>query len=507
MKLNFTKTFTSSLIAILLLAATLTPQTTWGQASGGSLLDIITGGDDSGRGTTETEETVEDIFAARRGGYIKSADNDVAECDINFQRFGPLVANGVTFQESGKPTRYDGTQDPTATQQPPNIAEPMSIPSHEVGSMLYLNREICLQLKAIRRVQYDMEEKLFVEDPTSRKYAATSIDKAESQFRSIMETGRAISPLLTGTANALFNTNSDSEIALASAGLTTQEANDAFADTEVSATAEHKSNIVANYADERNNVTAEVISIFKDYLRNSDNIHGAEVTDIIEETLGKGIGSTMTKAEYDRYESGCTDCSDQEFWDLFLGAAQPENNKNAVLAMALGEINKRTDNAVKDLVTEIQAGDGYLGTRKCVGGFNPEGACLKWEISSPGSALADMSHRFAYSAMTQAEQADNSEEEFVSKEFNFSNMKIFDLDNYDALRENLGVFDRLDSCLDTVSENLDESREVRPTNEAVPPTNGLIGSIASDPLSFFNEATLILGNIEDFYDDCISSFI
>ncbi len=502
MNLTLAKSFTVLALMAVLIFGQL-PVATEAQETA-TLFSTGDNGDD--RGVTEAEQTIEEIFASRRGGYIKTADNDVAECDINFARFGPLVPTGVSYQESGKPTRYDGTTDPTAKQNPPNAAEPTSIPVHEVGSLLYLNREICLQLKAIRRVQYDLEEKLFVEDPTSRKHAATSIDQAEERFRAVMTAGRAVSPLLTGTGpNASYETNSNSDVVLAMAGL--QAADNADSETAPEAVAEGQPNIATNYARERGNARAEAFSVAKEMVTNSGNIHAEEALRTIEKIRSEGLASTITKIDYNRLTSGCQDCTSDEFWDLFIKSKQPNNSLSGSVSMALNLISKKEEQAAEDVMKEIETGNGYLGTRECVGGFNDEGACREWKISSPGSALADMSHRFAYSVFSQAELADKSEEEFVSKDFNFSYRKIFDLANYDSLRDNFGVFRQLDECLDTVSDNLAESRETRPANDTQTAATGLIGSITSDPLSFLNEANLILGNIQDFYSDCIGSLL
>jgi hypothetical protein len=141
----------------------------------------------TGGESASSAKTAEEILAPVRGPYTKTLDTEAGECE-------------VAAYES--PTEGGGGQD-----------ESLFVPVHEIGLLLTLNQDtnrltgearavalqICMELKAIRRVAYAMEEKELVNDPNARKAASKAIASSTKSAILQLAEGRAQSPVSVGT--------------------------------------------------------------------------------------------------------------------------------------------------------------------------------------------------------------------------------------------------------------------------------------------------------------------
>lgn len=228
-----------------------------------------------------------------------------------------------------------------------------------------LERQACTYTKIIKRITLSMEEKEFVLDPNARKAAFLSFQKYNTNFfKNFIKTGYQVSPGVTNT----------------------QPGNG----TEGSAL------ISENRAQDINDAEKEAAAVSGYVTQQSGNIH----KDVVVSTLTKtnvtsyteSIKSTITKAEYDQLANNPNSIPNNQYPDLKLKSAEPQNNQAGTYLLAFAKQESDKAAAAEETKAELAANGGYKPVRYCdpkdmiVG---PMGTrfCAHWQTLTPGSTV------------------------------------------------------------------------------------------------------------------------
>jgi len=328
------------------------------------------------------------------------------------------------------------------------------VPVHEVGELLSLTTglnkqvvhsdellvDICMHLKAIRRVQYVLEAQVLYQDPNARKASAKAIFEHKQSFiENNIKKGYEVSPALLGTSGS---------------GGSEEDKQPVY---------------VTNLDDHLQSVREETYGVFDADLTTLKNSENPNIfTDDIRKnlalqeaagesdsaTLKTSLSSTMTKDEFNSFTSDFS----QGGWDAWLKLIDPRNNYTGSQILAQDELALRKTRAVSNATEEISSAKGFLPVRECaddnwVTTEDGKKYCRKWTVKTPGiinqSYLADV----VGSTLRQNELADQSVEDFSKTEFtrveselqNLDKIKTGD-DSSDVGTES--VFQKEDPCPD-----------------------------------------------------------
>lgn len=280
----------------------------------------------------------------------------------------------------------------------PTAGGGLFVPVHEVGTALtmlqesrVIQQELCVHLKAIRRIQYRIEEKEFIDDPNARKAAFNATVNALKGFKNQLQVSRAQAPISLGVENP-----TNEEIEGPPAPLTTPG---------------YVENQTINITNEMTNAQG----VFYDDLENSsENIHKDEALEILKEAdTDNPLKSTIEKEDFDRLIASAEEpLSSEEYWDLMLQVANPRNNPRGSLLIAKSIKESEENIAITNARDEYQASQGFLGSRECLEWTTDGQACRIWQTISPGSIVKDYTSALLTSALRQVELADNSVEDF-----------------------------------------------------------------------------------------------
>ncbi len=322
-------------------------------------------------------------------------------------------------EEAGKPadcTVKEVTINPATGS--PDGGGGLFVPVHEVGQLLTLatddnkklaaingllkesraiQQELCVHLKAIRRIQYRIEEKEFVDDANSRK---ASLNATVNSVKAVVAEGgqlsesRAQSPASVGTPAT----------AAAKAAPGTPAAN-----------SEQKTpGYVVN---QDQNMVGEIKNdraAFKDtYTQNSGNIFKEEVVgalDIVDED--NPFLSSVSKEDFDGFvKSADNPLPASDWWSRFQQLAEPNNNRRGSFLLANEAKVVKENMADKKSSDEYIASAGFLGSRECAQWSSDKKSCLVWKTISPGSIVQNYVSALMTSALRQVEQADEGVED------------------------------------------------------------------------------------------------
>lgn len=260
-----------------------------------------------------------------------------------------------------------------------------------------LQQEICVHLKAIRRIQYELEEKEFVDDPNGRK------------------------------ANFVAN----SQYIKAATTQYTQARSSSGAALDVSGGGEQKT--IAKVENQSKNEAGEIKNAregyYSTYAEQSGSIH---VTDTVSKLRkldsGQYPNSTMSKTDYNNVVSNAVGLAKEKYWNGFLSANEPVNSRDGSVMLADEAKTLEEAWAAKNATEEYLASAGFLGTRTCLEWNSNQTACLVYKTLSPGSIIKDTMSGNLASAQRQVEQGDESLEDCVKQELQNMLAAIFNVD-------------------------------------------------------------------------------
>lgn len=348
--------------------------------------------------TDPTADAAEQALAQVRGPWVKTLDTEPTPPGVP----GDCSIEEITVDDPGSA----GTG--TAGQ---------FVPVHEVGELLALGQyeaarlqtidqmlqesravqqEICVHLKAIRRIQYEIEEKEFVDDPNGRKANfvanAEHIKAVSSQFAE----GRSISPASAGASGG--------------------------GEQKVAA-------IVENQNRNTLNEIANAEAAFYEVYKNSDNVFkNAALNQIINDGSVSRNKSTMLPADINALVDNPTTLEASDWWDKTIAFTKIENNPLGAYTLAREARSAAIATADQNARDEYLISQGFLGIRECAEWASPEQtACLVWKTLTPGSIIKDTMSANLGSAQRQVEQGDESMEDCMKKELQNMLSAIFNI--------------------------------------------------------------------------------
>ena len=293
------------------------------------------------------------------------------------------------------------------------------VPVHETGELLSLtegiNRktvhandllvDICMHLKAVRRVQYQIEAQVLYHDPNARKAAAKAIFEHKQTFiEENIKKGYEVSPGLLNVQGAAGG---------------------------VAGSSENKQPLYVSNIDEHlQNVRDEAYGIFDADLSNSQNPNifseGIRRDLALQRAAGDSdqarvqttLGSTMTRDEFNAFTSDFS----QGGWDAWLKLIDPRNNYPGSRLLAQDELALRESRAEGNAREEISSAKGFLPVRECanenwVTTTDGKKYCRKWVVKTPASINQSYLSDIVGSTLRQNELADQSIEDFSKDEF------------------------------------------------------------------------------------------
>jgi len=291
------------------------------------------------------------------------------------------------------------------------------VPVHETGELLSLtegiNRktvhtndllvDICIHLKAIRRVQYQIEAQALYHDPNARKAAAKAIFEHKQTFiEENIKKGYEVSPGLLNVQNA--------------------------AGGAVDSSQDKQPLYVSNLDEHLQNVRDEAYGVFDADLSNSENpnIFSESIRrdlalqraagDSDQARVKTTLGSTMTKDEFNAFTSDFS----QGGWDAWLKLIDPRNNYPGSRLLAQDELALRESRAEVNAREEIASAKGFLPVRECsawITTIDGKKYCRTWTVKTPASINQSYLSDIVGSTLRQNELADQSIEDFSKDEF------------------------------------------------------------------------------------------
>lgn len=259
------------------------------------------------------------------------------------------------------------------------------VPVHETGELLTLssginqysgksyemNIKLCMYLHAVKRVQYAMEDLLFVQEPDMRRLAATKIEEYKQGLlgpEGLIKTGYSPSGEITEPATET------------TPGSDTQGGEPLYP---------------KNLKTYTNQSKEEATGILLDNLKQSGNIFKEQVSgqlkinDTIEPK--KLFDSTITKEDYNKVISGDTTISNDKWWNIFTEIFDPTRPNNPYTAYSLtkNKLDIERQRAEELAIKEYEAGGGFLPVRKCVVYTQDGRYCRVWETDTPGQIIKE----------------------------------------------------------------------------------------------------------------------
>lgn len=317
------------------------------------------------------------------------------------------------------------------------------VPVHEVGEQLSLIRdtnakiaaingllidskrvqqELCVHLKAIRRIQYRIEEKEFVDDANTTKVrvnATVNAVKGVVGEDGQLQTSRAQSPVSLGTPAQ------DPEFVGPPAP---NEGTPGYVENMNRLTLGESSNMVANFR-----------TVYED----SGNVfRNAVLNELKDQGAVSKHDSTMTAAEINALVDNPTTLEASDWWDNTTEFAKEQNNPFGAYTLAIEAENAAKATAENNARAEYMIGQGFVGSRECAEwADSAQQSCLVWRTTSPGSIIKDYVSALLTSALRQVEQADENIEDVV-------------IGQLSAIQQN-GVFSLADAGKNSITEQPD----------------------------------------------------
>ncbi len=324
------------------------------------------------------------------------------------------------------------------------------VPVHEVGELLSLTTginkkvthgndllvDICMHLKAIRRVQYVMEAQVLYHDPNARKAAAKAIFEHKQSFiENNIKKGYEVSPALLGTSGTESSSENKQPLYVANMD-------------------EHLKSVRSEAygvfdADLTTLNSSANPNIFTDSIRK--NLAVSEAAGESEESrLRTSLGSTITKDEFNAF----TNDFSQGGWDMWLKVLDPRNNYRGSKILAQDELNYRKSLAETNAREEIASAKGFLPVRECatenwVTTADGKKYCRKWTVKTPGTINESYLADIVGSTLRQNEIADQSVEDFSKTEFARVESELTNLEKVGKTEDRVAVqsiFQKEDPC-------------------------------------------------------------
>jgi uncharacterized membrane protein YgcG/uncharacterized protein YjbJ (UPF0337 family) len=299
--------------------------------------------------TGKIAETVGDTVGAAVGDTVGAAVGDTVGGAVGNTLGGGVggIAGGVVGGLIG------GGFVPVKEQNGPLLKATKSIDS-TTDEIKKLTVEICKHTKSIKRVQQAFEEKEFVADAEATREARTKTEQYRQGMSKMLEQGYDSTG--SGADSPLY---------------------------------------VKDTATQINSVREEQYNVFQTQLKDSEN----DYVDSIRQTLEKdnnasdldAIKPTLEKSAKDKLLQDPTSMeSGEDFYDALIKYGEMRNNPTSVL-LAQDALNQRQVKAEQNAREEIQAGSGYLPTRKCVEKVGEY--CAKYETVTPAITIKDASSK------------------------------------------------------------------------------------------------------------------
>ena len=321
------------------------------------------------------------------------------------------------------------------------------VPVHETGELLSLtegiNRktvhandllvDICMHLKAIRRVQYQIEAQVLYHDPNARKAAAKAIFEHKQTFiEENIKKGYEVSPGLLNVQGAAGG---------------------------VAGSSENKQPLYVSNIDEHlQNVRDEAYGVFSSDLENSNNLFKEDLRRDLElrqaarasdqSRLRTQMDSTFTKDEFSNFMSDFRSGG----WNAWAQLLEPRNNFPASQVLARGELLTRESRAEGNAREEIASAKGFLPVRECsawVTTIDGKKYCRTWTVKTPASINQGYLSDIVGSTLRQNELADQSIEDFSKDEFARVESELTNIEKIGKTQDTVpvpSVFQKEDPC-------------------------------------------------------------
>ncbi|MEK7208677.1 MAG: hypothetical protein AAB677_00250 [Patescibacteria group bacterium] len=273
-----------------------------------------------------------------------------------------------------------------------------------------LQIESCTYLKALRRIQYAMEDKEFVQDPDAKKANGRAIEFHNIKlFDNIFKFARA-----PGNAENL-DPETDKE------PLVPKNLNAAVIQAQREAG--------GGFLDELKQIDSPFLN---------DSLTKLKVEQ--EKTFADKIKPTISPEDYDKITSGAPDSFN---WDTWLQLIQPQNNPAGAEYLAREELARRQAAAEENTREEYAAGLGFLNADECVK-YSESGWCIERKTKTPGS----VAQGYAVAALTSPiRQGEGTEilNDYLTPEFDANLERLKDISNY-AAAGSQSVYHQADPC-------------------------------------------------------------
>jgi len=241
------------------------------------------------------------------------------------------------------------------------------------GKSYDMDIKLCMYLAAIKRVQYAMEDLIFIQEPDMQRQAATKVATYREGIlgpNGLIQTGGTAPGEITEPAT-------DGQ-----PGSDTQKGDPLF---------------VTNLSNHLSGSREEAAGKIYDTLKQSNNIFKTEVSGNLQfDEAVKGqvaFESTITMDDYNNFVLGgeaTKNMSSDQWWNTFINIFDSERPNNPYNAYLLTQ-NKLTvaENRAEDLaLREYQAGGGFLPTSNCVAYTSDGKYCINKQIETPGQIIA-----------------------------------------------------------------------------------------------------------------------